>query len=67
MAKQTKSVHKKTRGRPAGRAFGETIPVRLSAGMIAAVELWAVYKSVSRSEALRTLIEIGLKKEASKK
>jgi hypothetical protein len=67
MAKQEKSVHKKSRGRPAGRAYGETIPVRLSPGMIAAIDLWAVHKNVSRSEAVRGLIEIGLKKELSKK
>jgi hypothetical protein len=61
MAKQQKSVHKK-RGRPAGRSYGETIPVRLSPALKDKVETWAAKQpdSPSRSEALRRLVEMGL-------
>jgi hypothetical protein len=62
MSKQEKRVHKKSRGRPAGRVFSETIPVRLTPEMIASVDKWASMEGVSRSEALRLLIERALKK-----
>ena len=56
MAKQEKSVHKK-RGRPAGRSYGETIPMRLSPALKDKVEAWAEKQpdGPSRSEALRRL------------
>jgi len=61
MAKQGKSVHKK-RGRPAGRKYGETIPVRLSSALKEQVEEWAERQAdaPSRSEALRRLVELAL-------
>ena len=61
MAKQEKSVHKK-RGRPAGRSYGETIPMRLSPALKDKVEGWAEKQpdKPSRSEALRRLIELAL-------
>jgi hypothetical protein len=62
MAKQEKSVHKKSRGRPLGRLYGETIPVRLTPEMISAIDKWAAAKNVSRSKAIRQLIERGLQK-----
>jgi hypothetical protein len=62
MGKQEKSVHKKSRGRPPGRLYGETIPVRLTPEMITGIEKWAAAKNVSRSEAVRLLVERGLKK-----
>jgi predicted DNA-binding protein len=62
MAKLEKSVHKKSRGRPPGRQFGETIPVRLAPEMIEAADKWAANKGLTRSKALRALIERGLKK-----
>ncbi len=62
MAKQQKSVHKKSRGRPVGRLYGETIPVRLTREMISTIEKWADGKGLSRSEAIRELIERGLSK-----
>ncbi len=52
-------------GRPAGRLYGETIPVRLTREMIAAIEKWAANNDLSRSEAIRALIERGLKKQVS--
>ena len=62
MPKQEKSVHKK-RGRPAGRSYGETIPVRLSPALKEKVDAWADTQpdAPSRSEALRRLVELGLK------
>ncbi|SHG79135.1 hypothetical protein [Bradyrhizobium erythrophlei] len=61
MTKQTKTVHKKSRGRPAGVKFGETIPARFEPGTVADLDKWAATHSVSRSEAIRRLVEIGLK------
>jgi hypothetical protein len=62
MAKQEKSVHKKM-GRPTGRRYGETIPMRLSPELKNKVEMWAKKQpdAPSRSEALRRLVELGLK------
>jgi Ribbon-helix-helix protein, copG family len=62
MAKQEKIGRKKSRGRPSGRLYGETIPVRLTREMIATVDKWAENKDMSRSEAIRALIERGLSK-----
>jgi hypothetical protein len=64
MPKQEKSVHKK-RGRPPGRNYGETIPMRLSSAMKDEVDTWARKQpdAPSRSEALRRLVEIGLKRK----
>jgi len=61
MAKQSKTVHKKSRGRPAGVKFGETIPARFEPTTVEALDAWAVAHDVSRSEAIRRLVEIGLK------
>ena len=60
MRKQEKSVHKKSRGRPRGRKYGETIPVRLTSETIAVIDRWAARRDLSRSEAIRLLIEVGL-------
>ena len=42
--------------------FGETIPVRLAPDMIRAIERWAHSRKLSRSNAVRILIEKGLSK-----
>jgi hypothetical protein len=63
MSKQTKTVHKKSRGRPSGTKYGETIPARLEPSTVAALEAWAAAYGISRSEAIRRLVEIGLKAE----
>jgi hypothetical protein len=62
MVKQEKSVHKKM-GRPAGRTYRETIPVRLTEDAITAIDAWIDQQvdEISRSEAIRRLIERGLK------
>jgi len=61
MAKQSKSVHKKPRGRPLGKTYSETIPVRLELTALASLEAWATAKEITRSEAIRRLVELGLK------
>jgi len=60
MAKQSKTVHKKTRGRPAGVKFSGTIPVRLEPAAVAAVDAWAAEREFSRSEAIRRLVDLAL-------
>jgi hypothetical protein len=62
MGKQTKTVHKKSRGRPVGVKFGETIPTRFEPDAVAAIEKWADHHGIkSRSEAIRRLVELGLR------
>jgi hypothetical protein len=62
MARQEKTVHKKSRGRPAGTNFTDTIPARLTPELAVEVREWAKANGVSRSEAIRRLVELGLKK-----
>jgi metal-responsive CopG/Arc/MetJ family transcriptional regulator len=63
MVKGDKGSRKKRRGRPPGRTYAETIPVRLTPEAVAAIDRWAKReRMVSRSEALRVLIERGLEK-----
>ena len=54
-------IRKKRRGRPPGRQFAEPLPVRLTLETFAAVDNWAVDKDLSRSEAVRQLVERGLR------
>ena len=58
------NVYKKMRGRgrPPGRTFRGTIPVRLTDEVMAAIDVWIGQQGegISRSEALRRLIEDGL-------
>jgi hypothetical protein len=61
MTKQEKTVHKKRIGRPPGTKFSETIPARLEPATVAALDAWAASRDISRSEAIRRLVEIGLK------
>jgi hypothetical protein len=65
MAKQQKRVHKKRIGRPPGRTYVETIPVRFTPDGLAAVDAWVDRQGeeVSRSEAIRRLVELGLKRK----
>ena len=64
MAKQDKTVHKKRMVRPPGTKFGETIPARLEPETVASLDAWAAARDVSRSEAIRRLVELGLKAKA---
>jgi hypothetical protein len=60
--KKSISVNKKTRGRP--KKAGGVDPVsavRLPEGLTAHVDKWAEEHEASRSEAIRRLIELGLK------
>src|SRR6266852_6859203 len=50
MAKQSKTVHKKSRGRPAGKKYSETIPARLEPATLASLDAWAAANDMSRSE-----------------
>jgi hypothetical protein len=52
------AVFEDKRGRPPGRNFAETIPVRLSRPMMEKVDDWADANQASRSEAIRRLIEL---------
>jgi hypothetical protein len=49
-------------GRPAGRTYRETIPVRLTEAGTAAIDAWMSRQgeAITRSEAIRRLIEAGL-------
>jgi hypothetical protein len=60
MAKQEKSVHKKSMGRPPGIKYGGTIPARFEIPTMEALDAWAEKHDVSRSEAIRRLVELGL-------
>jgi hypothetical protein len=62
MVKQSKlTVHKKSRGRPPGVKYGSTIPARFEFDMLKALDKWATSHDVSRSEAIRLLVGLGLK------
>lgn len=60
MTKQQKSVHKKL-GRPPGIKYGGTVPARFELETMNALHAWADKHDVSRSEAIRRLVELGLK------
>ena len=62
--KKSVSVNKKPRGRP--KKVGGVDPVsavRLSADVTKQVDLWGEKREMSRSEAIRRLVEIALKSE----
>jgi hypothetical protein len=61
MAKQDKSVHKKSMGRPPGIKYGGTIPARFEISTMEMLDAWAEKHEVTRSEAIRRLVELGLK------
>jgi hypothetical protein len=58
--KQDKTVHKKRMGRPPGIKYGETIPARFEIKTMKDLDSWARKHNVSRSEAIRRLVELGL-------
>jgi hypothetical protein len=60
MTTQEKSVHKKL-GRPPGIKYGGTIPARFEIQTMEALDAWAEKHDVNRSEAIRRLVELGLK------
>jgi hypothetical protein len=66
MTSKGKVVHNKSRGRPAGTRYTETIPVRLEQECAAALDRWAEKNDITRSEAIRRLVELGLPIKASR-
>jgi hypothetical protein len=65
MAKSIKVHPKKRRGRPA-TGKDPLVSARLPQTLIDQVEHWAGSNEASRSEAIRQLLEIGLKAKATK-
>jgi hypothetical protein len=66
MPRQEKNVHKKSRGRPTGSRYAGNIPCRLPAETLAAVDELAMRDDVTRSEAIRRLIDLALAIKAKK-
>jgi len=64
MAKAIRVIAKKRRGRPVTTGMGTLIGVRLLDEPLAALDAWIAEQGedLSRPEAIRRLIEIGLKK-----
>jgi hypothetical protein len=64
MPREKKSMHKK-RGRPAGRRYRQTIPVRLADETLAEIDAWIdrQRETMSRTEVIRRFIESGLKRK----
>jgi hypothetical protein len=58
---KSKTVVQKKRGRPA-TGSDPIVQIRMPAGLIEQVEAWARYEKTSRSDAVRRLVEMGLKK-----
>ena len=46
--------------------YGETIPARFEPETVRAIDAWAAWAGVSRSQAIRRLVELGLKAKAGK-
>ena len=55
----------KRRGRPPGRVYTATLPVRLTAEQLLSLDAWAEAEKISRSEAIRRLVEEALKAKQS--
>lgn len=60
MAKSIKDI-KKSRGRPITTGSGAAQLVRMHEEQIAAVDDWREKRDISRPEAIRQLVELGLK------
>jgi hypothetical protein len=63
MKKSIKVEPKKRRGRPA-TGKDPHVAARMSVDLIGQVDAWGVANSVTRSEAIRRLVELGLKAKA---
>ncbi len=57
----TVTPKKRGRGRPPSGGRDPNLPVRVPKEMVAAIEDWATKNETTRSEAVRRLIELGLK------
>jgi hypothetical protein len=60
MGKSTNIVKRKP-GRPSTLAASEYVGVRLPRGIVEALDGWAEKNETTRSEAIRRLVELGLK------
>lgn len=60
MAKSIKVMPKKRRGRPATGKDPQVV-VRMPSSLISEVDAWSAANGTVRSEAIRRLVEIGLK------
>jgi hypothetical protein len=58
--KKSIKVHPKKRGRPA-TGKDPLISARVPAAIVTSIEAWGAMKGVTRSEAIRRLVELGLK------
>ena len=58
------SVEQKKKGRPA-TGISPLVGVRLSPALLSELDGWALREKLSRSEAMRRLVERGLKRRAS--
>jgi hypothetical protein len=62
MAKSISDI-KKSRGRPATTGTGTLIGLRLHEPELKRIDAWAKAQEVSRPEAIRRLVDIGLKRK----
>jgi len=62
MSKSANIVKRKARGRPTEIDADKFVGLRLPGELLERIDRWARAKSASRSEAVRALIERGLKK-----
>src|SRR3954469_22468365 len=60
MPSKEKNVHRKSRGRPPGSRYAGNIPCRLPPTVLALLDEFAARQKVSRSEAIRRLLETAL-------
>jgi hypothetical protein len=56
-----KTVLKKPRGRPTGLKYAGAIPARFEIESMKSLDAWAKKHDVTRSEAIRRLVGLGLK------
>jgi hypothetical protein len=60
MAKSIRASKKSRRGRPKTTGPGEQVVVRLHQPMLGSIDQWAKHNDVTRAEAVRRLVELGL-------
>ena len=61
MKKSIKVVPKKSRGRPPSGGRDPHVTVRMPGALIAQADAWAAANDTGRSEAIRRLVELGLR------
>jgi hypothetical protein len=61
MKKSIKVAPKKPRGRPSTGGRDPHVTIRMPTALIAEADAWAVANDAGRSEAIRRLVELGLK------